>query len=205
MYDSETIAALQGGSLIVRDVLTVHGKTLGGASKTFVYWTGEDNIVINVEPVGGGSAISRNALGGGTLLDVPAIVDAIGVEARSITIGLDHIDTAAGSPMDMVFGNNVRVARVELHRAIYDAETWNAVSTAHLMFAGRVDGANVDDAAAGGEGGLALDAVSSAIDMTRTNPAMESDEQQKLRAGDRFRQYGDSAAQVETWWGMAKA
>jgi hypothetical protein len=205
MYDTETLEALESGALVVRDVLTVHGKTLGGSAATFVYWTGEDNIAVNVEDPAGGAPVSRNAVGGGTLLDVPAIVDAIGLEARSITIGLDHISTATGSPMDMVYGNNIRVARTELHRALFDPETWNLVSTAHLLFAGRVDGASVEDAAAGGEGGLSLDAISSAIDLTKTNPAMESDEQQKLRDGDRFRQYGDSAAQVETWWGQAKS
>lgn len=204
-YDTETLDALASGALVVRDILTVHGKTLGGTPTDFVYWTGEDAIAINVEPVGGGSPVSRNAIGGGTLLDVPPIVDAIGFEARSITLGLDHISTATGSPMDMVYGNNIRVARVELHRALFDPATWNLVSTAHLLFAGRVDGASVDDAAAGGEGGLSLEAIQAAIDLTKVNPAMESDEQQKLRDGDRFRQYGDTAAQVEAWWGQAKS
>lgn len=205
MYDSETLSALDSGALVMRDVLTVQGKTLGGSAATFCYWTGEDNVTLNVEDQAGGSPISRNMVGGGTLLDVPAIVDAIGLEARSIAIGLDHISTAVGSPMDMVFGNNVRVARVEMHRALFDPSTWHLVSTAHLLFAGRVDGAAVNDAAAGGEGGLSIDAMSSAIDLTKTNPAMESDEQQKRRGGDRFRQYGDSAAQIETWWGQARS
>ena len=96
-------------------------------------------------------------------------------------------------------------ARVELHRALFDPATWNLVSTPHLVFAGRVDGAAVDDAAAGGEGGLSVEMISSAIDLTRTNPAMESDAQQRLRDGDRFRRYGDTAAQIETWWGQSRS
>lgn len=204
MYDPATIAALESGALVLRDLLTVQGKSLGGSTRTFGYWTGEDPVSINVVPAGSSSQVTRDFVGGGTLLDVPAIVDAIGLEARSINLGLDHISTAAGSPMDMVFGNNVRVARVELHRAVFDAETWGLAATPHLIFAGRVDGAEVDDAAAGGEGGLLLQAVSSAIELTRTNPAMQSDEQQKLRDGDRFRIYGETDDQVETWWGQAK-
>lgn len=204
-YDSETIDALASGGIVVRDILTVKGKTLGGSAAEFVYWTGEDNIAVNVVPAGGTTPVSRNAVGGGTLLEVPAIVDAIGIEARTISLGLDHISAAAGGPMDMVYGNNVRVARVELHRAFFDPATWNLVSTPVLMFAGRVDGASVDDAAAGGEGGLTLEAVNNAIDLTKTNPAMESDEQQRLRSGDRFRRFGDTAAQVQTWWGQSKS
>lgn len=203
-YDVPTITALASGAVVMRDILTVKGKTLGGSAAEFVYWTGEVNVAINVVPAGETTPVSRNAVGGGTLLDVPSIVDAIGVEARSITFGLDHISDAAGGPMDMVFGHNVRVARVEMHRAFFDPATWNLVSTPVLMFSGRVDGAAVDDAAAGGEGGLSLEAVGSAIDLTKTNPAMQSDEQQKRRAGDRFRRWGDSASTIETWWGRTK-
>ena len=204
-YDVDTVAALESGAIVVRELLTVKGKTLGGSAAEFNYSTIEDNTAINVVPAGETTPVSRNYVGGGTLLDVPAIVDAIGVEARSITFGLDHISQAAGSPMDMVYGANVRVARVEMHRAFFDPATWNLVSTPTLMFSGRVDGAAVDDAAAGGEGGLSLEAIGSAIDLTKTNPAMESDEQQKRRDGDRFRRWGDSAATVETWWGQNKA
>lgn len=204
-YDVDTIAALESGAIVVRDLLTVHGKTLGGSVATFAYWTGEDNVAVNVVPAGAGTPVSRNFVGGDTLLDVPAIVDAIGLEARSVAFGLDHISDAVGSPMDMVYGNNVRVARVELHRALFDPATWNLVSTPHILFAGRVDGAAVDDAAAGGEGGLSLDAISSAIDLTKTNPAMESDEQQRRRSGDRFRKDSDTAGLIERWWGQAKS
>lgn len=204
MFDAPTQAALASGAVVLADLLVVSGKTLGGSAKVFPYWTGEDNVAVNVLPLGATSEVSHVFLGGGTLLDVPPIVDAIGLEARSISLGLDHISSAANSPMDMVYGHNVRVARVELHRAVLDPNTWHLVSTPHRIFAGRVDGASVDDAAAGGEGGLTLDLMPSAIDLTRTNPAMESDEQQRLREGDRLRRYGDTAGQVETWWGMAK-
>ncbi len=205
MYDVDTVSALASGAIVVRDILTVDGKTKGGAPAQFVYWTGEDNVAINVVPAGASVPVSRNAMGGATLLNVPAIVDTIGVEVRSITLGLDHISSAAGGPMDMVYGHNVRVGRVELHRALFDPATWNLVSTPQLLFAGRVDGAAVDDAAAGGEGGLSLDAMSSAIDLTKTSPAMQSDEQQRLRDGDRFRRYGDTSAKLSRWWGQAKS
>lgn len=203
-YDSDTLAALASGAIVMRDLLTVKGKTLGGSAVTFAYWTGEDDAAISVVPAGGDTPESRGFVGG-TLLDVPAIVDAIGLEARSVTFGLEHISASIGSPMDMTFGNNIRVARVELHRALFDPATWNLAAEPVLLLAGRVDGAEVNDAATDSEGGLSIDVVGSAIDLTRTNPAMESDEQQRRRSGDRFRRYGDTAAQVETWWGQAKS
>lgn len=204
MFDALTQAALESGALVLRDFLVVSGKTLGGSPRVFAFWTGEDNVSASVLSIGADEATSRDFIGGGTLLDVPAVVDAIGLEARSVTVGLDHISAAAGGPMDMVFGNDVRVARVELHRGVFDPATWQLVALPHILLAGRVDGASVDDAAADGQGGLALDVVPSVIDLTRTSPVMESDEQQKRRSGDRFRRYGDTAAQVDVWWGQVK-
>ena len=204
MFDAETLAALEGGALVLRDFLTVFGKELDGDARTFAFWTGEDNVTTNVVPAGGGSPVSRAFVGGGTLLDVPPIVDAIGLEARAVDFGLDHISDAAGGPLDMIYGHNVRVARVEMHRGVFDPATWMLVSEPYLMLEGRVDGAEVTDAAADDEGSLRLSVMNSAIDLTRTSPAMESDEQQRLRDGDRFRRWGDTAGQVETWWGQAK-
>ena len=203
MYDVDTLAALASGRLVIADLLTVDGWTNGGAARQFGFQTGSSDITLNVVPMGGGSPVSRNFVGE-ALQNVPPVIDAIGLEPRPLSLGLDHVSTVAGSPMDMVYGNNVRVARVELHRALFDPATWNLVATPHLLFAGRVDGASVDDAAAGGEGGLTLDAQSSAIDLTKINPAMESDEQLRLRGGDRFRRYGDTSGQIERWWGMVR-
>ena len=59
-YDVETIAALESGAIVVRDLLTVQGKTLGGSAATFAYWTGEDNVAINVVPAGAETPVSRN-------------------------------------------------------------------------------------------------------------------------------------------------
>lgn len=197
-YDTPTLTALASGALVLRDYLTVR------AAATFAYWTGEDNVTVNVVPAGEVAAVARSYVGGGALLSVPEIVDAIGVEPKTVTFGLDHINVATGSPMDMVYGNDVRVARIELHRGLFDTSTWNLVAAPNLLFSGRMDGTDVEEAAAEGQGGLSLTAVNSAIDLTKTSPAMQSDEQQRLRSGDRFRRYGDTAGQVETWWGQAK-
>jgi len=204
-YDTATLTAYAGGALVFRDYVTVFGKTLGGSDKTFAYWTGEDNITTSVVPAGETEGENRNFLGIGTIKTVPDIVDAIGMEARSLEFGFDHISSSTDSPMDMVFGNNIRVARVEYHKGILDPDTWELAATPHLMLAGRVDGVSVNDAAIGGEGGLHIAVANDAIDLTKTNPAMESHAQQKLRGSDLFRQYGDTATQRERFWGLARA
>lgn len=204
MLDVETSAALESGQLVMRYFWVAHGRTLAGVGKTLAYWTGEDNVAVNVVPVQGSAPVSWNFVGGGTLLAVPDIVDTIGLEARSSTYGFNHLDTTVGSPMDMIFGNDFRVARVELYRGVFDPQTWQLVSNPYLMHAGRVDGPEVNDAAIDGEGALQIPVVDSAIDLTMTNTAMSSDEQQKLRSNDRFRRWSDTAADVPYWWGMEK-
>jgi hypothetical protein len=204
-YDVATLTALASGALVLRDYVTVFGKTLGGSDKTFAYWTGESNITTSVVPAGETEGENRNFAGVGTLKTVPDIVDAIGMEARSVEFGFDHINTSTDSPMDMVFGNNVRVARVEYHKGILNPNTWELAAVPHLMLAGRVDGVSVNDAAIDGEGGLQIVVANDSIDLTKINPAMESSAQQILRGGDLFRQYGDTATQRERFWGLARA
>lgn len=189
---------------MLRDFLVVDGKTMGGAPQTFAYWTGEDNVATNVVPPGQSLPASRSFLGGGTLLSAPEIVDVIGLEAHTVTFGFDHTGTADGSPMDMVYGHNVRIAPVAFYSGVFDPATWHQIDNPVLLFSGRVDGASVNDAEAGGEGGLTLDAVSAAIELTVTNPAVKSQAQQALRQGDEFRKWGDTAGNLERWWGQVK-
>ncbi|MBB3977363.1 hypothetical protein GGQ64_002569 [Rhizobium azooxidifex] len=48
---------------------------------------------------------------------------------------------------------------------------------------------------------IQLDCVSHSRMLTRTNPAKKSHEAQKLRSGDKFRQYNTVAGQWQYWWG----
>jgi hypothetical protein len=200
-YDASTITALQSGQLVLRDFLTVGGRDGSNVAVTFNFWTGEDDVATSVVSAITGATGSRNYVGGGALLEVPPIVDAIGLEARSIEIGLNQI---LSSVQDMVRAYNIRVATVELHRGLFDPATWSLVSTPFPRFLGRVDAAPVNTPEVGGTGSITLTAIPDVIDLTRTNPALKSDETQKLRSGDRFRRYSDAAGDWETWWGQAK-
>ena len=200
-YDAATIAALQSGQLVLRDFLTIHGWDEDGDPRDFCWWTGEDNVTTNVVSAVDGSTVSRNFIGGNTLVEVPTIVDAIGLEARSYDFGLSQIHSAV---QDMVRAYSIRLAVVEFHRGVFSPSTWSLVSTPFPRFLGRVDGVQVETPAVGGEGKIVVTAISDVIDLTRTIPDMKSDEQQKLRLGDRFRKWADTAGDIEVWWGQAK-
>lgn len=202
-YDSETIAALEAGSLVLRDFLVIKGKDSEGDPATFGFWTGEDNVTTNVVTATDGGTDSHDFVGGGALPPdgIPPIVDTIGIEVRTLDIELSQIHPGV---RDMVRGNNIRHAVVEVFRGLLNPATWSLVSTPFSRFLGRVDAAPESVPAVGGSGSQKISMVSDAVDLTRTNPALKSDESQKLRSGDRFRRYSDAAGSYSVWWGQAR-
>jgi hypothetical protein len=201
LYDSATRAALAAGPVILRDMVAVYGKDSDGDPVTFGFWKGEDNITTNIVTAVDGSTVSRSFIGGGSLIGVDAIPLVIGLEARTIEVTLSPIHSEV---QDMVRGNDIRHAVVEVLRAMFDVSTGGLVSTPFARFLGKVDGAPVATPAEGDEGSITLHCVSNTIELTRTNPARKSDEQQKRRSGDRFRKYADTAGDIEIWWGETK-
>lgn len=201
--DVDALAALlASGSIIIRDYLTVHGFDDEDEPVTFGFWTGEDDVSVDIVSAIDGETVSRDFIGGALPESgIPPIVDALGLEARSLELRLSQIHAAV---QDMVRGHNIRVSVVEVHRGFFDPRTYELAAPPSPRFLGRIDGALIDTPAVGGEGAIALTAVGDAIDLTRVNPALKSDEQQKLRSGDRFRRYADTAGAIEVFWGQAK-
>lgn len=204
-FDSPTITALQSGGIPLVDFLTIRGKDSGGSAAVFNFWTGPDNVTVSVVSAIDGTTESRSYIGGGTLLDVPSVVDGVGLDARSHQFGLNPLHS---SVLDMVNGNNIRTAVVELQRGIRDPATWALVSTPFPYFLGRVDGLSIDTSGVSGDTPadtrLTLMVVGNQIDLTRVNPALKSDEQQKLRSGDRIRRYADAAGAYPVSWGTVR-
>lgn len=202
MYDSETIAALQAGALILRDMLYVRALDGSNVEHDFGFWMGEDDVTITVvKATDPAASESRNYAGGGALLDIDPIPYQLGIVAQTINIKLSQIHATV---QDMLRGYNIRLAEAEVHRALFDVSTGNIVSTPFPRFYGLVEGAPLETPAIGSDGSVSLAVTGISIILTRTNPALKSDEQQKLRGGDRFRQYSDAAGSYDVWWGEAR-
>jgi hypothetical protein len=199
--DSNTIAALESGSLVLRDFLVIQGKDGSGDPATFAFWTGEDDVSANVVSAQDGGTDSRDFVGGGSMPPdgVPTIVDTIGIEVRTLDLELSQLHP---SVLDMVNGNNIRHAVAELFRGLFNPATMALVSTPFARWLGRVDTAPRTNAAVGASGSQKLSLASDAVDLTRTSPELKSDESQKLRSSDRFFQYADTAGEYERRWGQ---
>lgn len=198
-FDSPTITALASGQLVIRDYLTIFGWNEDDDPITFGYWTGPDDVSTPVVAATDGSTVTRDFIGGGTFLSVPPLVDTIGLEAGEYELGLSQIHDAV---QDMVRGNRIRIAVVEMHRGLLSTSTWSLVSTPFPRLLGRVDEASINTPEMGGEGGTDVVVVADAVDLGLTSPALKSHATQQLRAGDSIRQYGD--VEVDVWWGMVR-
>ena len=69
------------------------------------------------------------------------------------------------------------------------------------MFNGVIDGAPIMTGAANSSTTATIRMVSAARNGTRKAASKKSDEQQRLRQGDRFRRYGDVSGVADDWWG----
>jgi hypothetical protein len=185
---------------VVYDFLSIEGLDLAGDPDTWGVWTGPDNITIDVISGTTVGVVSRSFVGGGTLLKVPQIVDAIGIDARNkADFEVSQINTYT---RDMVFGANLRGARVTMNRGRRNSATNAWIADPEVLFVGRVDSADGQVGAVGGEGAIVISCRPDTIDLNVTNPAMKSDEStQELFGGDRFRRY-DVAQLIVRKWGM---
>jgi hypothetical protein len=101
-----------------------------------------------------------------------------------------------------VRGWRVKGQPLQLHRGIFDPETRALVAPAFPRFVGFADPITLTRPAENQEGGIELRAVSHTRELTRWNPAVRSDADQKERsAGDRFYKYTSVAGEWELFWG----
>ncbi len=196
-YDAATIAALERGALIIRDLVHIKGWD-GDTLKAFGFWAGaadvNTNVVTNMLT---GAVESRNYVGR-ALIETPPLPHEIGLVVRTVTVRLNALDDRV---QDMIRAYDVRWAEADIHRGLMDVETGRLVAAPRRRFLGRVESAPINTGGAGGDSEVALQLVSHVVGLTRPNASRKSDATQRLRSGDRFRRYADTAGQVELWWG----
>lgn len=197
-YDSNTNTALALGGTVWRDFLTIYGKDDVGDPLDFRFWNGDGNVSVSTLVAADGSTGSKSYVGG-VLKSVEPIPQVIGLEARSISVELDQIHDDV---QDMIRAYNIRHALAEVHRGLFNISTGAVVSTLYPRFLGKVDGAPINTPAAGGSGSVTIRLTSNTIELTRTNPAKASHEEQLRRSSDEYRQYAGIVEEVDVPWGF---
>lgn len=180
-------------AIIVRDfVLVTKGEDAWGFT-TF----GED-VSLNIIDGVTGETVNRAYLGdNGPIVSIDAIPMKIGIEVSTTSVALNHLHPGV---LDLVRGHDCRNAVMQIHRGYLDPASMLLVAAPRIRRLGWINGAPIETPAAGGRGSVTLRMVSTTRELTRTNPARRSDEQQRLRSGDRFRRYGGITS-YDYWWG----
>lgn len=201
---SENSAALAARALVARDFLWIVARNRStGASESVGFWSGLDNVTANVIDPSTGSPTARTYYAGGGLVEIDAIPAVSVLQVQDITIRLSQLDEQVNDAIRLY---DIKQARVEIHRGLFDPASGLLVDSAIVRFVGFVNFVRVITPAEGQSGGVELTCVSHTQEMVRSNPSTRSHEDQ-ITTRDANDTFFVDAAVVGTWefpWGAQR-
>lgn len=193
--------AAQDG-LIERDMVTFQPRNASGETVVFAFWTGNEDDAFDVPTAAGGTALARAFTGRGELISAGEVKLTTDLSVQRVSVVLSAI---APRVLDMLNGHDLRLAPVEIHRALFDPSSRQLLAAPDLHLAGEVNAAPRETAAAGGESAVTIECVSDTRQLTRTNPARRGDAFLAARSNDRFYRYVNAVVSRPIFWGEAKS
>lgn len=163
------------------------------------FWTGDENITVDVISGVTGAAETRTYIGGVGLKigNIPRTAD---LTIQTVEVSLSAIPVECQA---LVRTYDARLAKAEINVGLLDPATRLPVSDPVIEFLGEIDGAPIETGAAGEESLINFQVRSDAIAMlTRTNPRKRSHEGQKRRLDDEWGRYANSVKSWQVPWGM---
>ena len=196
---SEILAALEARALVARDFVWIVARDSEGDPAYDGYWSDVGTTTVDVVDPETGSADERQFFGAAGLVDISAIPLVSNISVQNVTVTLSQV---ADRVNDLVRTYDLKQARIEIFRGLYDPDTRVMLAPAECRFSGFIDKIEISTPAEGGDGGVVLTCASHTQEMTRSNPDTRSDVSQKLRsATDDF--FADAAVvgDWELFWG----
>jgi len=196
-YDPPTLAALQTRAAVVARALfwvTARNRATG-LPEALGLWTGAQDRSFTID------GVARPYVGAGSVIEIPAIRMAAGLDVRVHRITLSPLSRAVA---DLIRLYDLGLAPVEIHRALFSPGDGALIAAPHRMWKGFVDEAPVTDPEPGGEARCEITMASTARLLTRSLALKKSDATQQLRSGDRFRRYIDVSGEVTEHWGVRR-
>lgn len=193
-FDSATAAQFAARAGLVARLLVwiVARDRATGEPVSLGFWSGNDAVQFAI------NGAARDYYGAGALMQVDDFTFSAGLDVRMQRLVLSPL---APEVAQVIRGYEPRLARIEVHRALFDPATMSLVAEPHRLFRGWIDEVDIATPAIGGQAAVTITMASTARAMTRTLSLKKSDESQKLRGGDRFRRYADISGSVDVWWG----
>jgi hypothetical protein len=163
-----------------------------GEDRAVGLWNGDDHQSFEI------NAAARLYYGAGSVLKVPQITLTSGLVVQMQQLELSSLTPEAAV---LLRAYDLRLAPVEIHRALFSPTTMELVDTPVRMFKGWVDEAPIPTGPIDAEVSVTLTLASSARELTRTLALKKSDATQRLRADDRFRRYTVVTGEIDVLWG----
>lgn len=199
----EILDALDSRRLVARDFFWIIVKDREtGSPVTDGLWSGAGNVAAAVIHPDTGQEVARDWFGAGTLVQISDIPLVSNLTVQSVEIVLSQINDRIN---DLVRAYEVKQARVEIYRGLFDPQTRRMVAPAECRFVGFVDEITITTPDENGEGGVSLRCVSHTQEMTRANTDTRSAATQVHRLeGDTFFEDAATVSEWEVFWGSQK-
>jgi hypothetical protein len=193
-------AALEARSLVTRDFMRITARDrVTGELKTEGFWSGVRGVrawAIDPETA---AAVEYDFSGAGSLISTDPIPAVSNMTVQRVTVNFSLVEDRIN---ELLRTYSLKNAPIVIWRGIFDPDTMTMVEAAQIRFVGFVDGAPTETPAEGQEGAIALECVSHAQELTRSNPDLRSHESQIIRApGDDFLKDVATVGDIQIFWG----
>lgn len=194
ILDAATVAHLATRpGIVAHQLVWITARNIAtGLPEALGLWSGEQDATLTVE------GQNRTYTGAGGLLTVEPLTAGVGLSVRTHRLGLSAV---APEVEDLIKAYDTRFAPIEIHRAIFDAQTRQLIGVPHRRFRGVINGVLFPTETAGAAPSAMVDCVSETRVLTRGLAVKKSDASQRARGGDRIRRYGDISGAVPVYWG----
>lgn len=197
----ENQAALAGRALVARDFLWFVARNRDtGLSETVGFWSDVDNVssvfVIDPDTL---LPVTRSYYGAGGLIGIDDIPAVSTIQVQDVHIRMSQLDEQVENA---IRGYDVKQARVEIHRGLFDPVSRDLVAPALVRFVGFVNLVEIHTPEENADGYVDITCVSHTQELTRSNPATRSHADQQLRqVGDDFFKDAAVVGDWEFQWG----
>ncbi|MBP0438416.1 hypothetical protein [Tianweitania sediminis] len=193
-------AALAARVLVARDFLWIVARNRStNAPEAVGFWSDVGDVSAQVRSPDTGQVENRAFYGSGTLIAISDIPLVANITVQTVTIDLSQLDELVEQAARLY---DLRQAKVEIFRGLFNPDTRQMVAPAECRFAGFVDGAPITTPSEGEAGSVRLECRSHTQEMTRSNPDTRSHASQILRSpGDDFFADAGTVGEWEVFWG----
>lgn len=196
-------AALAARELVARDFLWIVARNrTTGVPENVGFWSDVGDVSAEVLNPDTGQVNVRAFYGSGTLIAISDIPLVSNITVQTVTIDMSQIDELVEQAIRLY---DVRQARVEIFRGLFNPATRQMVGPAEPRFVGFVDEVQIDTPSENEAGSARLTCKSHTQEMTRSNSDTRSDASQRLRSStDNFYQDTAVVSDWELFWGSQK-